>query len=76
MAVRAWEFEHSIQCDVSPEFAWNFWTEVRHLGIGRRRGINRDRRTVRRRRTRCHEHQVIRPAGVANCASSIRKGRD
>ena len=24
----AWKFEHSIECDVSPEFAWSFWTTV------------------------------------------------
>src|SRR5437763_12449548 len=24
----AWIFEHSIACDVTPEFAWKFWTNV------------------------------------------------
>lgn len=24
----AWKFEHSIDCAVSPEFAWKFWTNV------------------------------------------------
>jgi len=23
-------FEHSIECEVTPEFAWDFWTDVRH----------------------------------------------
>jgi len=23
-----WKFEHSVECPVSPEFAWNFWTNV------------------------------------------------
>jgi len=27
------ELEHSIQCDVTPEFAWNFWTDVRHWAM-------------------------------------------
>ena len=24
----AWTIEHSIDCAVAPEFAWNFWTDV------------------------------------------------
>src|SRR5271166_5328110 len=26
----AWTFEHSIDCAVTAEFAWNFWTNVRN----------------------------------------------
>jgi hypothetical protein len=26
-------FEHSIQSDLTPEFAWNFWTDVRHWAL-------------------------------------------
>lgn len=26
----AWAFEHSINCDVSSEFAWDFWANVRN----------------------------------------------
>jgi len=29
----AWTFEHSVQCDVRPEFAWDFWTDVRHWAL-------------------------------------------
>ena len=28
-----WTFEHSLQCKVSPEFAWDFWTDVRHWAL-------------------------------------------
>jgi hypothetical protein len=28
-----WSFEHSIQCDVTPEFAWDFWTDVQHWAL-------------------------------------------
>jgi len=24
----AWTFEYTIDCGVTPEFAWNFWTKV------------------------------------------------
>jgi hypothetical protein len=24
----AWEFEHSVECQVSRDFAWRFWTNV------------------------------------------------
>jgi hypothetical protein len=27
---REWTFAHSIDCGVSAEFAWNFWTDVEH----------------------------------------------
>lgn len=33
MPAPAWEFEHSIQGDVSTEFAWNFWTDVGHWAL-------------------------------------------
>jgi hypothetical protein len=23
-----WKFEHSVDCTVSPEFAWDFWTDI------------------------------------------------
>jgi hypothetical protein len=26
----AWSFEHSVDCGVTVEFAWNFWTDVRN----------------------------------------------
>ena len=29
----AWTFEHSVQCDVSPVFAWAFWTDVRRWAL-------------------------------------------
>jgi hypothetical protein len=28
MAEAAWELEHSVDADVSPGFAWSFWTDV------------------------------------------------
>jgi hypothetical protein len=28
-----WTFEHSIDCAVSAEFAWNFWTNVRNWAL-------------------------------------------
>jgi len=30
---RAWTFEHSIDCRVSAEFAWAFWTNVRNWAL-------------------------------------------
>ena len=29
----AWTFEHSIDCRVSAEFAWAFWTNVRNWAL-------------------------------------------
>jgi hypothetical protein len=29
----AWTFEHSVDCAVSAEFAWRFWTDVRNWRI-------------------------------------------
>jgi hypothetical protein len=26
----AWAFEHSVECPVTKEFAWRFWTDVSH----------------------------------------------
>jgi len=28
-----WIFEHCVQCDVTPEFAWDFWTDVSHWAL-------------------------------------------
>jgi hypothetical protein len=28
-----WTFAHTIECGVSPEFAWNFWTNVRNWAL-------------------------------------------
>ena len=30
----AWTFEHSIDCAVTAEFAWNFWTNVSNWALG------------------------------------------
>jgi hypothetical protein len=29
----AWAFEHSVECNVAREFAWNFWTDVSNWKI-------------------------------------------
>jgi len=29
----SWSFEHSVDCGVSPAFAWAFWTDVRNSRI-------------------------------------------
>jgi len=29
----AWVFEHSVQCDVTAEFAWQFWTDVKNWAL-------------------------------------------
>src|ERR1700704_4202484 len=29
----AWTFEHSIDCAVTPDFAWNFWTNVNNWSL-------------------------------------------
>ena len=29
----AWSFEHSIDCNVTTEFAWNFWTNVSNWAL-------------------------------------------
>ena len=29
----AWSFEHSVDCGVTVEFAWNFWTDVRNWAL-------------------------------------------
>lgn len=29
----AWTFEHSIDCAVTPDFAWNFWTNVSNWAL-------------------------------------------
>ena len=28
--MQKWEFEHAIECSVSIQFAWDFWTNVRN----------------------------------------------
>ncbi len=28
--MQKWVFEHAIECSVSIQFAWNFWTNVRN----------------------------------------------
>jgi hypothetical protein len=30
---KKWTFEHTIECSVSSEFAWEFWTNVRNWAI-------------------------------------------
>ena len=29
----AWSFEFSVNCSVSPDFAWRFWTNVKNWSI-------------------------------------------
>ena len=29
----AWTFEHSVDCAVTPDFAWNFWTNVSNWSL-------------------------------------------
>jgi hypothetical protein len=29
----AWTYEHSIDCKVTVEFAWDFWTNVKHWAL-------------------------------------------
>jgi catechol 2,3-dioxygenase-like lactoylglutathione lyase family enzyme len=30
MSASAWQLQHSVEADVSPEFAWSYWTDVSH----------------------------------------------
>ena len=30
---QAWAFEHSIECGVAAQFAWDFWTDVRNWAM-------------------------------------------
>jgi hypothetical protein len=30
---QAWAFEHSVECGVGVQFAWNFWTDVRNWAM-------------------------------------------
>ena len=28
MGDSAWEFQHSVECNVTPQFAWEYWTNI------------------------------------------------